>query len=328
MSEQTSKVATPFIKWVGGKRQLQDVLLQVFDQSGWKRMGGTYFEPFLGGGAMLFALLSDPKYQNNTATVADVNLSLLQVYRSFKTGSLDFESQLRSIETEFKAHANQGDALKYFLARRDEFNDLKHRPGDKKVLTKAGQARLSALFIFLNKSGFNGLYRESRNGNFNVPFGKKKSVVLYDKSNFKAIKAVLRRTRVFSGTYIKLLESPKYAPLRGDLVYFDPPYEPLTTTSSFTNYSHSGFSFDDQRELIAQAIKLAKRGCKVVISNSSAAHLKPVYWAYEGFNIYEVQATRLVSAKAASRVPVKEIIVTNFDVAVPGLKLVPRPSKL
>jgi DNA adenine methylase len=269
--------------------------------------------------------LSEPKYLNNTARVADVNLSLLQVYRSFKTGALAFESQLKTLETEFKAHADQGDALEYFLARRDEFNVLKHRPGSRKTLTKPEKARLSALFIFLNKAGFNGLYRESQNGNFNVPFGKKQSVLLYDESNFKAIKAVLKRTQVSSGSYIKLIKSPKDAPIRGDLVYFDPPYEPLTPTSSFTNYSHSGFTIDDQRELAAQAIKLAKRGCKVVISNSSAAHLKPIYWAYAGFKIYEVQATRLVSAKASSRLPVKEIIVTNFDVTTPGLKLVPRP---
>jgi DNA adenine methylase len=325
MPENTPKPATPIVKWVGGKRQLQQLLLSVFDQSGWNNSQGTYFEPFLGGGAMLFALMSDPKNRNNKARVADVNLSLLEIYRSLKSRSYQvFIRELVSLEEAFAKSVHKGVQLSFFNLRRDEFNRLKHRPSSRTVATQ-DKARLAALFLFLNKAGFNGLYRESRNGNFNVPFGKKARVNLYDEDNFKSVREVLLRTSIISGSYAKLLNSKSYAPKRGDLIYLDPPYEPLSDTSSFTNYNHSGFTFGDQEKLAQEAIRFAKTGCKVILSNSSASRLRTLYWAYEGFNIYEVQATRLVSAKASSRTSVTEIIVTNFPVKLEGLTLVPRP---
>lgn len=327
MSKSPQKEAVPFIKWVGGKRQLQNSLLEVFKQSKWNSLNGTYFEPFLGGGAMLLAILNSTQSSEIKARVSDTNLNLLQVYRCIqsKKENLDsFASELERIENEFRGRKSEKAKKDFYLSLRDEYNCVKFRPG-RPTVSKDHRTRLAALFVFLNKAGFNGIYRENKTGDFNVPFGKKYEVKLLDEQNMKLVRQALRKTRIVSGDYRKLLLNSKTRPSKGDLVYFDPPYEPVSQTSAFTAYTHSGFTEDDQKQLAQVAGKLAGMGCRVVISNSSARSLKDFYWK-QGFKIYEIQASRLVSAKSAGRKPVTEIVVTNFKVSHPSLKLVPRTS--
>jgi len=317
--------AIPFIKWVGGKRQLQSTLLEVFKQSKWNSLNGTYFEPFLGGGAMLLAILNSTESNNTKARVSDTNLNLLQVYRCIKSKKKNpdpFENELERIENEFRRRKSEKSKKDYYLSLRNEYNECKFRP-QRSVVAKEDKARLAALFVFLNKAGFNGIYRENRTGDFNVPFGKKSEVKLLDKQNMKFVRQALKKTQIVSGDYRKLLLNSATRPSKGDLVYLDPPYEPVSQTSSFTSYTHLGFSTDDQKQLAKVAGQLAVMGCKVVISNSSAHSLRAIYWK-QGFKIYEIQAARLVSAKSAGRQPVTEIVVTNFEVSHPSLKLVPR----
>jgi DNA adenine methylase len=325
MIPQDHIAPTPFIKWVGGKRQLQNKLLQVFEQSGWDSQGGTYFEPFLGGGAILLAVMAATSGSNVKARVADVNLSLLQTYKAIKSDFKPFLDELDSLEIRFAEEVKRGHGKDYFLASRDEFNFVKHQPNSTKI-DRDQRVRVAALFVFLNKAGFNGLYRESRAGNFNVPFGQKSRLNLYDLENLKRVRKILSRTTIVQGDYKKVLEGLSIKPKSRDLIYFDPPYEPLTKTAAFTSYSHSGFNTDDQLNLSKFAGTLGKQGCRIVISNSSAKHLREFYWE-QNFNIYEVKASRLVSAKSEGRKPVYEIIVTNFKINnIEGLRLIKNPK--
>ncbi len=324
MSMSPQQEAIPFIKWVGGKRQLQSTLLEVFKQSKWNSLDGTYFEPFLGGGAMLLAILNSTESNKTKARVSDTNLNLLQVYRCIKSKKENpdpFEIELERIENEFRRRKSEKTKKEYYLSLRNEYNEFKFRH-ERSVVAKEDKARLAALFVFLNKAGFNGIYRENRTGDFNVPFGKKSEVKLLDKQNMKSVRQALQKTQIVSGDYRKLLLNSATRPSKGDLVYLDPPYEPVSQTS-FTSYTHLGFSTEDQKQLAKVAGQLAVMGCKVVISNSSAHSLRAIYWE-QGFKIYEIQAARLVSAKSAGRKPVTEIVVTNFEVSHPSLKLVSR----
>ena len=326
MLPPSAKTATPFVKWVGGKRQLQEKLLQVFEQSDWDSSTGTYYEPFLGGGAVLFALMGAGAGAGVRARVGDINLSLLQTYRSIKTDFNEFVDETALLQDQFNKAAMTGKGRAFYLDHRKEFNSIKHRPHSKKIHKDYGR-RVAALFLFLNKAGFNGLYRESRVGEFNVPFGNKSRVKLFELENLKIVRKVLLRTSIISGDYIKILQEMKIRPKKRDLIYFDPPYEPEPDTAAFTNYSHSGFNTKDQERLADLAARLGKTGCRIVISNSSAEHLRTIYWKHNFF-VYEVKATRLVSAKSSGRKPVMEVIVTNFEVTgISGLRLLPKQSE-
>jgi len=275
-------VGEPILKWAGGKRQILGEILSLFPHDYASR---TYHEPMVGGGAVVFAI--SPR----KGTINDLNDRLMRFYEVVR----DFPHEL--IE-ENKRHKN---TREYYYRARKEFNELAF----KTPLTKEEKIREASLFLYLNRTCYNGLYRVNAKGEFNVPFGR------YTNPDFVREKQILEASRVLKN--LKLLNKDFNYILEeaeaGDLVYFDPPYEPVSETSNFTQYTCNGFDFEHQRRLRDVCVELDKKGVYFVLSNSWA---EPVRRLYEGmFEVIQIKARRDISAKVESRKPVYEILVTN-----------------
>ncbi len=261
----------PFIKWAGGKRQLLPSLLQHAPPK-----PPRYFEPFIGGGALFFALR--PK----RAVLADVNARLIRTYKGVQN---DVEEVIRLL----RSYPHNPT---FFYRFREENID------------KGSDAEVAAWFIYLNKTGFNGLYRVNRDNRFNVPFGRYANPNICDEPTLRACSKALAGTELLVEDFEKVVVKAK----RGDFVYFDPPYAPLSTTSSFTSYTSSGFGEAEQTRLRDTAKKLKKRGVRVLLSNSSAPFVRNLY--ADGFDLIEVLATRVVNSKATARGAIVELLIT------------------
>src|SRR5258706_11412152 len=232
--------ARPFVKWAGGKRQLLSSLLQHAP-----RDAPSYFEPFIGGGALFFALR--PK----RAVLADVNERLIRTYTGVKNNVEDVIRLLKSYP-----HSPA-----FFYRFRQ------------KKIDGASDAEVAAWFIYLNKTGFNGLYRVNRDNRFNVPFARYASPNICDEPTLRACSAALAGTELLVEDFAKVVAKAK----RGDFVYFHPPYVPLSVTSSFTSYTSVGFGEAEQKRLRDTALKLKKRGVRVLLSNSSSPMVRELY---------------------------------------------------
>lgn len=253
----------PFVKWAGGKRQLIDILL-----ANVPKKYSTYIEPFVGGGALLFALT--PK----KAIIADINAELINAYGVIKK---DVEGLLKSL----KNHKNEED---YFYRQRALI------PGDLSPLERASR------FIYLNKTCFNGLYRENSKGQFNAPYGRYKNPNIADIQNLHAVHRYLSlsKVKIYNQDFIATASMAK----EGDFIYFDPPYHPMSATASFTKYSKGDFTAQDQEKLAEQFNVLARRGCYVMLSNSNTDFIKSLY---RDHNIVEIEANRFINCKADKR---------------------------
>lgn len=261
----------PFVKWAGGKRQLlAEILRHVPERF------GTYHEPFLGGGAVFFALP-----QGTVARLSDSNERLVRAYRGVKFYVEDVITRLK----QFKLDKNA------YLEQRDRNIDAET------------DAEMAAWFIYLNKTGFNGLYRVNSKNAFNVPFGVRTSRLnICDEDNLRACSRALANATIVHQHFDNALRQVG----RGDLVYLDPPYIPVSTTSYFTSYTDDGFTNEDQTRLRDAALLLKKKGARVIVSNSSAA--KALY--KQGFKITEVLASRQVNSKADRRGKIAELLIT------------------
>jgi DNA adenine methylase len=263
----------PFVKWAGGKRQLLPQL-----RSRVPEHHGRYFEPFVGGGALFFEL------RPAAATLTDVNERLIRTYLGVRDDVEHVIALLRSYEREHEQA--------FFYRLRDMDIDAETN------------AQVAAWFIYLNKVGFNGLYRVNRQNRFNVPFGRHKNPTICDEATLRACSAALAGATIEKADFEAAVASA--AP--GDLVYFDPPYVPLSVTSSFTSYTSSGFDSRAQIRLRNLALDLKRRGVHVLLSNSSAESVRELY--KEEFTIAEVSATRLVNSKATGRGAITELVIT------------------
>ena len=267
-----SETGRPFLKWAGGKRQLLASLRRLAP-----RDPSTYFEPFVGGGALFFAL------QPKRAVLADVNERLI---RTFKGVQNNVEEVIRQLESFRHRHTPE-----FFY----EFRE--------KDIDAGTDADVAAWFIYLNKTGFNGLYRVNRDNRFNVPFGRYVNPTICDKDTLRACSAALAKAKLLVADFASVVKEAR----RDDFVYFDPPYVPLSETSSFTSYTSRGFGHQEQKRLRDTARKLKKRGVRVLLSNSSAPSVRDLY--AEGFDITEVSATRLVNSKATARGAIVELLI-------------------
>ena len=272
----------PFVKWAGGKGQL----LQQLEQCIPERFS-TYYEPFLGGGAVFFYLVERRACFN--AILSDINTELINAYDVVKNG-------VEALIGELGRHE-----AKYKLAPKDYYYQVRaEEPSD-----DVGNA---ARLIFLNRTCYNGLYRVNRMGRFNVPFGRYENPTICDEENLLTINQVLHWSSA------KLLavdyrEATKDAG-KGDFVYLDPPYQPVSATANFTSYTDSGFSFDDQIRLGDWFRELDRRGCRVLLSNSSNGKVRRIY---RGYSVQEVEVLRAISCKADRRKGHTELIVSNHD---------------
>jgi DNA adenine methylase len=275
--ENPAPTPAPFVKWAGGKRQILSVIKANLPEN-FER----YLEVFLGGGAVFFNLTS------KFSAINDINRELINAYRTIKS---DVDGMIK----ELRKH-QKNNTKKYFYRIR------KKSPKD---MTKVERA---ARFIYLNKTCFNGLYRENSKGLFNVPFGKYSNPNICDESNLRAVSRYLNST----GVKIESLPYNKFILKHaqpGDFIYLDPPYYPMKETS-FTKYHKGKFLEAEQVELCELYKALDKRGCKVLLSNSNSPFIKQLY---AGFNIVEVSASRAVNSDSSKRGKSKiEVLVRNY----------------
>ena len=276
--------ARPVIKWVGGKTQLLPTLLDIFP-----KRARTYYEPFIGGGAVFFALAAAGRFEQ--AVLNDQNAELVNLYRVVR----DFPEELMAWLSAREARYEQAPAAVYEATRNPDALMAKEMSDP---IAQAGR------FIFLNKAGFNGLYRVNRSGDFNVSWGKKLVVRTHDPENIRACAEVLNGVTLRQGDFADVCQTAG----EGDLVYLDPPYVPLTPTSSFTSYTKDGFGLQDQQRLVRLVEELTERGAAVVVSNSDTPLTRELYGDFE---IHEIQARRNANSKGDRRGPVGELIVVN-----------------
>jgi DNA adenine methylase len=261
----------PFLKWAGGKRQLLPSLLRHAPAN-----PPRYFEPFVGGGALFFAMRPEK------AVLADVNERLIRAYEGVRKSVDEVIRLLRSYphDPEF-----------FYSFRQKDIDD-------------DTDAEVAAWFIYLNKTGFNGLYRVNRRNRFNVPFGRYANPTICNEPTLRTCAAALVGADLRVQDFESVVERAK----AGDFVYFDPPYVPLSTTSSFTSYTSQGFGDAEQIRLRDTALRLKERGVSVLLSNSSAPSVRKLY--ADGFAVTEVSATRLVNSKATARGAIVELLIT------------------
>ncbi|PIZ12839.1 MAG: modification methylase [Elusimicrobia bacterium CG_4_10_14_0_8_um_filter_37_32] len=268
----------PFLKWAGGKRQLLDKFEKYFPKK-----FNNYLEPFLGGGAVFFHLFSTGRLFGKKITLIDSNLDLMNCYRVIK-------NEIDSLITYLPNGKHRNDENIFYRIREENPND----PVEK-----------AARMIYLNKTCYNGLYRVNRNGRFNVPFGNYKNPLICDTENLIAVSNVLQNVRLIKGDFTECL---KYA-CSGDFLYFDPPYQPISKTASFTGYTSNCFNEKSQERLAEVLKELDRRQCKVMISNSDDSFIKKLY---KDFNIEIVKARRAINCKGSKRGEINELVILNY----------------
>lgn len=295
-----SEKAHPFVKWAGGKTQLLDVL-----KSNLPNGIGTaikkYAEPFVGGGAFLFSLLEE--YSFEEIYISDNNKELMNAYQVIRDYCSELLLALNHLQNEYNGLSTELQE-QFYYEKREEFNTIELN--DKTRVQKA------SLFIFLNKSCFNGLYRVNKKGKYNVPFGKHKSVSICDSDNLTKISAMLQNVIIKACDYHDVMSFADSS----TLVYFDPPYRPLNVTSGFTSYTEDDFSDKNQIELAEFYKDLSNKGVKVLLSNSDPKNTNEndnfFDDLYADFNILRVEASRMINSKGSSRGKIKELLIKNF----------------
>lgn len=288
----------PFIKWAGGKTQLLSQIKKFIPKEDCTIT--KYVEPMVGGGALLFSVLTTHNFES--LYISDINPELINCYKVIKNDVnglikilLDHQNSLFSLEKDQRR--------KYYYKVRDRFNTLELN--DETATEKAG------LFIFLNKTCFNGLYRVNKQGIFNVPMGDYKEPTICDKANLKNISKALQNVTIVCGDYAE----SKYFIDENTFVYLDPPYKPLSETTNFTSYTISKFNDEDQVRLAKFVREIDKTGARILLSNSDPKNIddKDEYFEelYKGFNIKRVYANRVINSKSQSRGKITELLIYN-----------------
>ena len=274
----------PFVKWVGGKRGLLSQIIPLIPKE-----FNNYFEPFVGGGALFFELYSQGLLKDKKVYLFDINAELINAYNIVKNNPIKLINDLKKLKEkhtkEFYYEVRAWDREENFLS-----------------LDKALRA---ARFIYLNKTCFNGLYRVNSKGYHNVPMGNYKNPNICDELVIYNASEALQSAIILNTSYKDVMKHAS----KNDFVYFDPPYYPLTRTSSFTSYSEFNFLDKEQIELFEVFKKLDKKECKVAHSNSDTEFIKNLY---SEFHIEEIQANRFINSKSSGRGKISEVLVNNF----------------
>lgn len=298
----------PLLKWAGGKRQLLPALRRHYPAS-----FRCYLEPFLGSGAVFFDLFSSGRLEGRIARLTDANPDLIGCYRAVRDEPDAVIAALAELERE---HRSRGSEC-YYDVRDHRFNPARAR-GPVVAGSSAYGPVLAAMFIYLNRTGFNGLFRLNRRGGFNVPAGRYSDPKICDPDHVRSVSRALSAP----GVRIECLPFDKALTETGDgdFIYCDPPYVPLSATANFAGYTAEGFGEVDQRRLLAALIARARRGAIVLLSNSSAPAIAKAYGASQvrdaGLSVHRVAARRAINSRATRRGPVDELIVTNAPARV------------
>ena len=292
-NNDAKKYSKPFVKWAGGKGNL----IPEYEKIGLLELNfNDYYEPFLGGGAMFFYLWKKGKIQNK-AYLSDINRDLIDTYIVVRNNLDILLSYLENMKDKY--------SKKDYYAFRKQYNKLKLTEN----LSEEQRILKAALFIYLNKTCFNGLYRENRKGEFNVPFGRYKNPTIYDEDNLRATSKALQNAILRVLDFEDAVSTTK----EGDFVYFDPPYIPISPTANFTSYHQRDFTLQDQKRLAKTIRKLSLRKVKVLLSNAYHPTIKEIYKDILGIHFFEVMAPRYINSNGNKRGPIKEYAITNYE---------------
>lgn len=270
--------ARPIVKSAGGKARLVPKLLEHVPTK-----FGTFFEPFVGGAAMYFALAERAR----KIVLGDANVPLMRMYMGVRD---DVDTVIELLGK---------------MPYRETFYYAQRKKQRKDGFARLNDAEVAAWFIYINKAGYNGLWRVNKKGQCNVPFGRYTNPTICDEPNLRAVSALLKRTR--AGLRIGDFEKTVKTAEKGDLVYFDPPYVPTSTTADFTSYTADGFTLNDQTRLRDVALVLKKRGVHVVLSNADVPIVRKLY---KGFKLHRVKVQRAINSDPTKRGDVGEVIIT------------------
>jgi len=302
--------AKPFLKWAGGKTQLINVFRSFYPEALTEGNITDYFEPFLGSGAVFFDIAQ--KYSIQRAYLYDINKDLILTYLVIQQRVGILIEFLKVIEKEY-LKLDDSQRTSYYYRQRDNFNSQKAQMDYSQF--SDNWIHRAALFIFLNRTCYNGLYRVNSEGNFNSPVGKYKNPSICDEDNLLAVSKVLAIAELKMGDFSTILSDLKNK--NSSFVYFDPPYRPISKTSNFTNYN--GNRFDDKQQKLLSAVfsALDKSGVFVMLSNSDPKNTNPndTFFddLYKDYNIFRVPAKRIINSVASKRGLINEIIVTNYQ---------------
>ena len=281
-----NKLVLPVLKWVGGKRQLLPIIHKYLPKLS---NTATYYEPFIGGGAVFFDL------QPSKAVVNDINNELINVYQTIRD---DVEKLIAELGNKNK-YANTSEC--YYKIR-----ELDRNPD---VYNKLSNIEKAARVIYLNKTCYNGLYRVNSMGEFNSPFGRYKNPSIVNEIGLRAVSKYFREANITfrNMDFEKALEGIK----KGDFVYFDPPYVPLSTTSNFTGYNESGFGSEEQERLKSLCDKLTDQGVHILLSNSDCEYIRNLFSDKKRYTIIEVKAKRSINSISSARGEISEVLIIN-----------------
>lgn len=291
-------IAKPFVKWVGGKTQLLEEVKKSLPKNLKDRAGVTYVEPFIGGGAVMFWILQE--YPNiERAIINDINAELICTYRVVKHNVISLIEELERLQSEYTSLESNA-RKEYYNIKRKAFNSR-----------NTSDIETAALFIFLNRTCFNGLYRVNSKGEFNVPHGKYANPRICDRENLLAASRVLQKVEIICGDFA---QTEQYAG-PDTIFYFDPPYKPITDTSSFTSYAKDGFNDEEQIRLRDFCTRIARHKAQFVASNSDPKEENTTEtffdMIYHEFTIKRVSAARMINSNPNGRGAISEIMISN-----------------
>ena len=275
-----NKLVTPVVKWVGGKRQIINQIVEYIPKN-----FSTYYEPFLGGGAVLFEL------QPKKAIVNDINSELINLYQVIK-------NNVDELIEDLKKH------------KKDEnyFYQIREQDRDKEQYNRFTPVQKASRIVYLNKTCYNGLFRVNKAGQFNTPYGNYKNPNIVNEYTLRAVSNYFNKAQI---TFTcKDFEEALKGIRKGAFVYFDPPYDPISDTSSFTGYDKGGFDKNQQIRLKKACDKLNEKGIKFLLSNSATDFIKELY---DGYKIQTIQARRAINSKSNKRGEIDEVLVMNFE---------------
>lgn len=280
---QISVAPKPFVKWAGGKRQLIPILNENLPET-----FGTYFEPFLGGGALLFHMLAESQRQK--CSISDLNSDLVLSYTTIR-------DRVESLITSLKNHEKnyQKDSKTYYYSVRES--------------NPRSQIEKTSRLLFLNRTCFNGLYRVNSKGKFNVPLGKYANPNIVNEDNLRSVSGILQSSKV--SIKCRDFEAVLRDSKKGDLVYFDPPYQPVSDTANFTSYTNKDFTYDDLSRLAELCKNLDSKGCKVLLSNSNSKEVADMF-SSKPWKVSKIRANRSINSNSKKRTGHFELLIKNY----------------
>jgi DNA adenine methylase len=302
------KEAKPFVKWAGGKTQLLEELasrlpLRIKTSNTIER----YVEPFVGGGAFFLYLKNN--YDVKEAFLYDINMELIVGYKAIQNDVDDLVCELGKIEKEY-IKLTETERKKYYYRTRDDYNEQQETFDFENY--NSNWIKRAAYLIFLNKTCFNGLFRQNKKGKFNVPFGRYKNPTICDKENLFKVHETLKNTHIFAADF---KESKNFI-TKNTLVYFDPPYRPLNKTSNFTSYDKNGFTDEEQIRLSCFYKEMDKKGAFLLLSNSDPKNvdINDDFFdrLYANYKIERVNAKRSINCDSAKRGNITELLIRNY----------------